>query len=100
MNVEYTDAPRTEAEPPPGNTLPCPYCGHFLAKDAQHCDKCDWTRGVPTETAEAKASDAVAVILSIIPGLGHIYKGHKLAGFCGWPERFQSEFSCYWPLSH
>src|SRR5437773_2009925 len=81
MNVEYTDAPRTETEPPPGNTLPCPYCGHVLARDAQHCDKCDWTRGVPTETAEAKASDAVAVILSIIPGLGHIYKGHKLAGF-------------------
>lgn len=23
----------------------------------------------------------MAVILSIIPGLGHIYKGHKLAGF-------------------
>ena len=81
MNVEYTDAPRTQAEPPPGNTLPCPYCGHLLPKDAQHCDKCDWTRGVPTETAEGKASDAVAVILSIIPGLGHIYKGHKLAGF-------------------
>src|SRR6266567_3732655 len=34
-----------------------------------------------TETAEGKASDAVAVILSVIPGLGHIYKGHRLAGF-------------------
>ena len=33
------------------------------------------------ETAEGKASDAIAVIFSIIPGLGHIYKGHKLAGF-------------------
>ena len=60
--------------------MPCPYCGHLLPKGAQHCDHCDWTRG-ETETAEGKASDAVAVILSIIPGLGHIYKGHILAGF-------------------
>ena len=60
--------------------MACPYCGHLLPKDAQRCDRCDWTRE-GTQTAEGKASDAVAVILSIIPGLGHIYKGHKLAGF-------------------
>ena len=60
--------------------MPCPYCGHLLPKDAQSCDRCDWTRK-ETETAEGKASDAMAVILSIIPGLGHIYKGHRLAGF-------------------
>ena len=33
-----------------------------------------------TETAEGKASDAVAVMLSVIPGLGHVYKGYKLLG--------------------
>ena len=59
--------------------MACPYCGHLLPKDAQSCDRCDWKRGA-TETAEGKASDAIAVIFSIIPGLGHIYKGHKLAG--------------------
>lgn len=32
------------------------------------------------ETVEGKASDFVAVLLSIIPGLGHIYKGHRLMG--------------------
>jgi apolipoprotein N-acyltransferase len=32
------------------------------------------------ETAEGKASDMVAVLLSVLPGLGHIYKGHKLIG--------------------
>lgn len=32
------------------------------------------------ETAEGKASDAMAVLLSVVPGLGHIYKGHKLIG--------------------
>jgi len=36
--------------------------------------QCDWTRA-DTQTAEGKASDAVAVMLSVIPGLGHIYKG-------------------------
>ena len=32
------------------------------------------------ETAEGKASDAIAVMLSVLPGLGHIYKGHKFIG--------------------
>jgi hypothetical protein len=80
MSVEYTDAPTTRPEPSTGDKMPCPYCGHLLPKDATSCDRCDWTRGA-TETAEGKASDAIAVIFSIIPGLGHIYKGHKLAGF-------------------
>lgn len=80
MSVEYTDAPVARPEPSTGDKMPCPYCGHLLPKDAQSCDRCDWKRGA-AETAEGKASDAVAVILSIIPGLGHIYKGHKLAGF-------------------
>lgn len=41
------------------------------------------------ETAEGKASDAIAVLLSILPGLGHIYKGYKFLGmfliFAGTP---------------
>jgi hypothetical protein len=41
------------------------------------------------ETAEGKASDAIAVMLSVLPGLGHIYKGHKFIGmlliFAGTP---------------
>ena len=40
-------------------------------------------------TAEGKASDLIAVLLSVVPGLGHIYKGHKLLGmllvFAGTP---------------
>jgi hypothetical protein len=80
MSVEYTDAPAARPEPGVGDKMPCPYCGHLLPKDAESCDRCDWTLGA-TETAEGKASDAMAVIFSVIPGLGHIYKGHKLAGF-------------------
>jgi hypothetical protein len=59
--------------------MPCPYCGHLLPSDAQACDRCDWTRQ-ETQTVEGKASDAMAVLLSVIPGLGHIYKGHRLVG--------------------
>ena len=79
MNVEYTDAPTAALEATTGDNMPCPYCGHLLPKEAERCDRCDWARGA-TQTAEAKASDAVAVVLSVIPGLGHIYKGHKLMG--------------------
>src|SRR5256886_17140988 len=78
-SLEYTDAP-TQPQEVSADKMPCPYCGHLLSKDAQRCDRCDWARSA-TETAEGKASDAVAVLLSIIPGLGHIYKGHRLAGF-------------------
>lgn len=56
--MEYTDAPIAENESP---TLE----PSSLSKP---------------EGAEGKASDAVAVILSVIPGLGHIYKGHNIMG--------------------
>ena len=80
--MEYTDAPQSEATAGTMGTMPCPRCGQSLLADAQSCDRCNWTREEGRlETAEGKASDAVAVLLSIIPGLGHIYKGHKLAGF-------------------
>lgn len=81
MSIEYTDAPATPPVSAEGDKMPCPYCGHLLPRGAERCDRCDWTRSATAETAEGKASDAVAVLLSIIPGLGHIYKGHRLAGF-------------------
>jgi hypothetical protein len=77
--MEYTDAP-TEAAPasPPG-TMPCPYCGVLLPENAKACTNCDWTREA-TNPAEPRASDAMAILLSIVPGLGHIYKGHRAVG--------------------
>jgi hypothetical protein len=59
--------------------MECPLCGHVLPKDAEACDRCDWVR-TDGETAEGKASDAVAVMLSVMPGLGHVYKGYKVMG--------------------
>src|SRR5438270_8924294 len=79
MKVEYSDSPAAAPEAATGDTMPCLYCGHLLPKDAHRCDRWDWVRGA-TQTAGAKASDAVAVMFSIVPGLGHIYKGHILAG--------------------
>jgi hypothetical protein len=79
--LEYTDAPPSETSPNETETMPCPLCGTPLPKDAQSCTQCDWTRGQPSEGAEGKASDLVAMLLSVVPGLGHIYKGHKLVGF-------------------
>jgi hypothetical protein len=77
--LEYTDAPTTEP-PVSSDTMECPLCGHVLPKDAEHCDHCDWVRAPDTDTAEGKASDAVAAMLSVVPGLGHVYKGYKLIG--------------------
>jgi TM2 domain-containing membrane protein YozV len=65
VNLEYTDAPPSELTP----------------NDTQMPQVRPATPGAPSEGAEGKASDLVALLLSIIPGLGHIYKGHKLAGF-------------------
>ena len=37
-------------------------------------------RGYYDTTAEGAASDMVAVMLSVVPGLGHIYKGYRVIG--------------------
>jgi hypothetical protein len=71
--MEYTDAPTQIAA-----TTTCPHCGQQMA-DAAACEHCGWKRE-GDETAEGKASDAFAVLLSLVPGLGHIYKGHTMVG--------------------
>jgi hypothetical protein len=79
--LEYTDMPASEAATA-ADSIDCPLCGHTLPKDAESCDRCDWVRRPDAETAEGKASDLVAVMLSVIPGLGHVYKGYRLMGLC------------------
>ena len=69
LSVEYTDAPAAESTPQP---ISSPTVGQGTL-----------------ETAEGRASDMVAVMLSIVPGLGHVYKGYRLIGvllmFAGTP---------------
>jgi hypothetical protein len=60
MNLEYTDAPVSESSEQ-SLAAPAPAPGLL-------------------ETAEGQASDLVAGTLSVIPGLGHIYKGHRFIG--------------------
>src|SRR5262252_1807267 len=55
--LEYTDAPTSES------LMPTPTAETGLL-----------------ETAEGHASDLVAVALSVIPGLGHVYKGYRVIG--------------------
>ncbi len=76
--MEYTDAPTIEPTVA-ADTKNCPVCGQVLSKDAERCDRCDWVHA-STDTAEGQASDLVAVLLSVVPGLGHVYKGHRLLG--------------------
>ena len=57
----------------------CPNCGQRLPKDSESCDQCGWKRE-GSDTAEGTASDAMAALLSIVPGLGHVYKGYRGIG--------------------
>jgi len=77
--MEYTDAPPQPEIVSWDNTKQCPFCGTTLPANATSCTNCDWTLEA-TKPAEPKASDAMAILLSIIPGLGHIYKGHRVMG--------------------
>ena len=76
--MEYTDAP-PQPEMVSWDTMKCPFCGTTLPLNATACTNCDWTLEA-TKPAEPKASDAMAILLSIIPGLGQIYKGHRIMG--------------------
>jgi len=81
--------PTTEAKPPttpstsPGQAAAhCPLCHAPL--DPEHpdsCSKCDWIGPRhPAYHAGGSLRDRIAVVLSIVPGLGHYYKGHKSTG--------------------
>jgi TM2 domain-containing membrane protein YozV len=76
--MEYTDAP-TQTEELGWDKMQCPYCGAVLPTGSTTCTNCDWTKEA-TMPADPKASDVMAILLSIIPGLGHIYKGHRVMG--------------------
>lgn len=64
-------------------TRTCPLCGAALdPENPNECPKCDWTIGYRRrhESVLGSHRDIAAVFLSVIPGLGHMYKGHLLTG--------------------
>ena len=75
--------PTTQDTPPvtEANSGFCPLCDAPLdPKNPNECPKCDWVRTEPVAGGFGSLRDRVAVVLSVVPGLGHIYKGHRLLG--------------------
>jgi len=74
--------PTIEANPSRTQPHNCPLCDAPLPLDSlDACTKCDWvTSRTKPPQAGAGFRDRVSVALSVIPGLGHIYKGHRLTG--------------------
>jgi len=78
-------------------TRTCPLCGTTLSSDnPNECPKCDWTIGYRRRLDASAGSnrDVAAVFLSIVPGLGHIYKGHPLTGALLMMGGFFAAFAC------
>lgn len=75
--------PSIEAKPSVITAGKCPLCDTPLdPSNPTECTKCDWHVGYGREPEETLGTprDVAAVIMSVIPGLGHIYKGHRLTG--------------------
>lgn len=76
------DMPLPDANSPVTATRThCPLCDAPL--DPVHpdeCPKCDWVVGYRSRSTGGTKRDQIALVLSVIPGLGHIYKGHRLLG--------------------
>ena len=71
----------TDANQPVSESQKCPLCGAPLdSANPDECPKCDWVRPHPEAHHVSTMRDRAAVVLSVIPGLGHIYKGHTLTG--------------------
>lgn len=61
--------------------MKCPLCDTPLPDDAASCTRCDWVRNPPkTESRKESSRDFAALWLSLVPGLGHLYKGHLVLG--------------------
>jgi hypothetical protein len=69
--------PPTETTPRP-ETARCPLCDSRLLDSPDECSKCDWVKKYENRSAGTGAVDLAASLLSIVPGVGHYYKGHKL----------------------
>lgn len=57
--------------------MKCPLCDTTLPDGAHECTYCDWVRVVQKPE---NVRDVTAFWLSLVPGLGHLYKGHVWLG--------------------
>ncbi len=61
----------------------CPLCSAPLAPEfPDECGQCDWVAQPATDEAARSGTlrDRAAVVLTLLPGLGHLYKGHQWMG--------------------
>lgn len=77
--------PMSEATVPSTVTRDCPLCGATLdPANPSECPKCDWVLGYRRQQVAAEGAnsgrDLAALLMSVVPGLGHIYKGQKVNG--------------------
>jgi hypothetical protein len=76
--------PTIEAQPSITPPRTCPLCATPLdPANPSECPKCDWHINYESSQPDRPKSnvrDVAAVVMSVIPGLGHIYKGHRLSG--------------------
>ena len=76
--------PATKSSPKAAAKLAlCPLCDTPLdPKNPNECPRCDWVLGYRRHEAARKATerDKYAALLSVCPGLGHVYKGHATLG--------------------
>ena len=75
--------PTLDADPKVTATQRCPLCDTAL--DPAHpeaCPRCDWVEPSHLESTSPTGTerDHYSLLLSVVPGLGHIYKGHLPLG--------------------
>jgi hypothetical protein len=75
--------PTTDEKPTVTTRKTCPLCDATLDENNPTvCPKCDWYAGYRQQREEpfGTGRDMAAVLMSIVPGFGHIYKGHTATG--------------------
>jgi len=74
--------PTIEAKSTVNPARACPLCSSTLDEtNPSECPMCDWHVGYEKPSDEpGNPRDLAAVLMSVVPGLGHIYKGHPLSG--------------------
>jgi hypothetical protein len=75
--------PTTDENPPVTARKTCPLCDAPLDESNPNaCPKCDWYAGYRQQREEpfGTGRDVAAALMSVVPGLGHIYKGYTMTG--------------------
>jgi hypothetical protein len=78
LNYQYlmnTPEDRASSEAP----KECPLCGAPL-RSPDACDRCDWIKGYRHRSSDRGGRDLAALLMSVVPGLGHLYKGQLALG--------------------